>query len=292
MANPTRKPSRKPRLTTSPKPRAKSSRPPLPHKHVLYERAVQAPDSEIDFVDRVFRKLRGRRAARLREDFCGTAVVACEWVRRRKTNTALGLDLHQPTMDWGRKHHIARLKPDAQTRITLLKRSVLSPGPDTGSMDVILAMNFSYWVFKERAILLHYFRTVHRSLTPRGVFFLDIYGGPEAIDEMRDRRPIGGKKRGYTYIWDQARFDPITNETLCHIHFRFPDGRSIRKAFTYDWRIWSIPEVRDILADAGFKRSTVYWEGDDGKGGGNGIFRPQKHGECGSSFIAYIVAER
>jgi len=159
-------------------------------------------------------------------------------------------------------------------------------------MDLILALNFSYWVFKDRSTLLRYFRSVHRSLARRGVFILDIYGGPDSLEELRERRPIGGKKRGFTYIWDQARIDHITNETLCHIHFRFPDGRSIRKAFTYDWRIWTIPEVRDVLTDAGFSRTTVYWEGDDDKGSGNGVFRPQKRGEPGKAFIAYIVAER
>lgn len=276
--------------TRKPKPKPKAKRAPLPHKHILYQRAVQEPASEVNFADRVFRKLRGRPAARLREDFCGTAAVACEWVTRRKTNTAVGLDLHAPTLAWGREHNVAKLKPESQSRVTLLKRSVLSPGP-TGSMDLILAMNFSYWVFKERAILLQYFRSVRRSLGRDGVFILDIYGGPDAIDEMRERRPIGGKKRGFTYIWDQAKVDHLTNETLCHIHFRFPDGRGVRKAFTYDWRIWSIPEVRDVLADAGFTKSRVYWEGDDGKGGGTGVFRESKHGECGAAFIAYISAE-
>jgi hypothetical protein len=160
-------------------------------------------------------------------------------------------------------------------------------------MDVVLASNFSWWVFKERAILLKYFRSVRSSLTSRGVFILDTYGGPDAIDELRERRQIGGKsKGGFTYIWDQEKFDPITNETLCHIHFRLNDGSRIRKAFTYDWRVWSIPETQDALADAGFKRSTVYWEGEDGNGEGDGVFRPRKHGESCPAFIAYIVAER
>ncbi|MBX3375480.1 MAG: hypothetical protein KF678_00580 [Phycisphaeraceae bacterium] len=265
---------------------------PLPHKHVLYERAVQTPHHEAAFADRVYRRLNGRPASRLREDFCGTAAIACQWVRRRRSNTAVGLDLHRPTLDWGATHHLAKLPANARQRVTLLNRSVLSPGPGTGSMDLILALNFSYWVFKDRPTLLRYFRSVHRSLARRGVFILDIYGGPDSLEELRERRTIGGRKRGFTYIWDQARVDHITNETLCHIHFRFPDGRSIRKAFTYDWRIWTIPEVRDVLADAGFSRTTVYWEGDDDRGGGNGVFRPQKHGEPGKAFIAYIVAQR
>jgi SAM-dependent methyltransferase len=262
---------------------------PLPDSHVLYQRAVQAPDSEVEFADRVYHRLRGRRASRLREDFCGTAAIACKWVKLRKTNTAVGVDLHRETLDWARAHNVAKLPIQAQRRIELLHRNVVRPSKRGIRMDAVLALNFSWWVFKTRPALVRYFRSVRRSLSPGGLFLLDIYGGPDSIDELRERRKIGG---GLTYIWDQEKVDPITNQTLCHIHFRLADGRSIRKAFTYDWRIWSIPEARDALADAGFKRSTVYWEGDDGKGGGNGIFTPAEHGECCAAFIAYIVAER
>lgn len=270
----------------------KPARTPAPDKHTLYERAVQAPGADLDFAARVYHRLNKSRPLRLREDFCGTAAIASEWVRRSKAHSAVGLDLHKPTLAWGLKHHIHTLAPDAQSRIRLLRRSVLSPGRDAGDMDVILALNFSYWVFKDRSVLLQYFRAARRSLDPRGLFILDIYGGPDAFDEIVDRTRIGGKKPGFTYIWDQARVDHLTNETLCHIHFKLADGRRIDKAFTYDWRIWTVPEVRDILADAGFKRTTVYWEGNDKRGGGNGIFRPQKRGDCGASFIAYIVAEK
>ena len=260
-------------------------------RHVLYQRAVQCPEADVDFVDRTLRKLRGRTPACLREDFCGTGAISCEWARRRAANTALGLDLHQPTLEWGLKHNVAKLSPGARARVRLIRRNVLTPGVGAGGMDAILAFNFSYWVFKERETLRRYFRAVRRSLARGGAFFLDIYGGYELLKECRDRQQIGGS-RGFTYFWDQARCDPLTGETLCHIHFRLRDGSWLRRAFTYDWRAWSVPEVREVLAEAGFKRSTVYWEGDDGKGGGNGIFRPAKRGEACASFIAYIVAER
>ena len=48
-------------------------------RHELYEAAVQNAEAEIDFVDRQFTKLTGRRAGAMREDFCGTANAACEW---------------------------------------------------------------------------------------------------------------------------------------------------------------------------------------------------------------------
>ncbi len=269
---------------------SRKARAPLPDRHILYQKAVQAPDAEIDFVDAQFRRLRGRRATRLREDFCGTALTACEWVNRRRSNIAVGLDLHQKTLDWGRDHNIARLSPDAAARLTLLRRNVLRPGPGADRMDIVLAMNFSWWVFQTRRELLAYFRAVRQSLVRDGVFFLDIYGGFDAQAETRERTVIGGAKRGFTYIWDQELFEPITQRTRCHIHFKLRDGRRVRKAFTYDWRLWSTPETRDVLADAGFKRTIVYWEGDDGKGGGDGHFRAAKRGECCASFIAYIAA--
>lgn len=266
--------------------------PPPPDKHTLYQKAVQAPDAEIDFVDAQFRRLRGRRASRLREDFCGTALTACEWVRRRSTNTALGLDLDQKTLDWGQAHNVAKLDPAAAARLTLARRNVLTPGREGARMDMVLAMNFSWWVFQTRADLLRYFRSVRESLKRDGVFFLDIYGGYEAQAEMEDRTRIGGKKKGFLYRWQQELFDPVTNRTRCHIHFSLKGGKWIRRAFTYDWRLWSIPETRDVLTDAGFKESIVYWEGDDKKGGGNGVFRPARKGECCASFIAYIAAVR
>ena len=38
-------------------------------RHILYETSVQCVESEIDFVDTTFQKLRQRKASSLREDF-------------------------------------------------------------------------------------------------------------------------------------------------------------------------------------------------------------------------------
>lgn len=256
-------------------------------RHDLYERAVQNVAAEIDFVDRTYRKRRGRPAVRLREDFCGTGNTSCEWVRRRPTNLAFGLDIDQPTLAWGTRRHVAALKPHQQQRVRLLCRDVLQVG-DAKNMDCILAMNFSYWVFHERAVMKQYFRSVRRSLAPGGLFFLDFYGGSEAFLEIEEKRRL----RGFTYVWEQERFNPIDGSVRCYIHFDFPDGTRLKRAFRYDWRVWTLPEIRDLLAEAGFADVSVYWEGDDGKGGGNGIFRPTQRGDACESFICYIVAAK
>ena len=60
--------------------------------HWLYEQSVQNVEVEVKFIDRVFRKEFGRTASFIREDFCGTALLCSEWVKRRRSNTALGVD--------------------------------------------------------------------------------------------------------------------------------------------------------------------------------------------------------
>ena len=47
------------------------------------------------------------------------------------------------------------------------------------------------------------------------------------------------------------------------------------------------------LLEAGFRSTTVYWEGTNHRTGeGNGKFRPSSRGEACEGWIAYIVAER
>lgn len=261
-------------------------------RHVLYTHAVQSVDAEIDFVDETFRRIRGVRASVLREDFCGTAATSCEWVRRRPSNIAIGVDLDQPTLDWGVAHNLEALTEPQRRRVRLLCRDVRSPGRAAAGADAVLAMNFSYWIFRERAVLREYFRSVRASLSPRGVFFLDHYGGYESMKEQRDRRVIKTRKGPFTYIWDQAHYDPITGKMDCAIHFQFPDGTRLRNAFTYTWRLWTLPEIRELLAEAGFRNVTVHWEGDDNKGSGNGVFTPAEKGEACAAFICYITAEK
>jgi len=255
-------------------------------RHVLYEDSVQCVEAEIDFVDDTFKSLRNRKARVLREDFAGTANTSCEWVRRRKRNRAVAVDLDRDVQDWGRKHHVAKLG-NSRERITLLNENVLDV--KTEPVDIVLAMNFSYWLFKERDQMRRYFENVREGLVEDGIFFLDAYGGSEAFKEMRERT----KYDDFTYIWDQASYNPITGDMLCKIHFNFPDGSRMKNAFTYDWRLWTLPEVREILLDSGFQRVTVYWQGDDEDSDeGNGVFEPTERGEADEAWIVYITAEK
>ena len=261
-------------------------------RHALYQCAVQNVESEIDFVDKQYHKIRGKRARRLREDFCGTGQTSAEWVKRRRTNEAVGLDIDQPTLDWGTKHHPTYLDEDQIARLNLLNCDVLAPAAEAKDVDIVLAMNFSYWLFQTRDAMRAHFTTVRESLGEGGLFFCDFYGGSEACSETEERRKCQlPDKRKYTYVWDQHKFNPITGEMHCRIHFEFPDGTLKKNAFTYTWRLWTLPEIRELLTEAGFKNVTVYWEGDDGDGGGNGVFKPTEKGSADPAYICYIVSE-
>lgn len=256
-------------------------------RHALYEEAVQCPEAEMDFVEETFVELRGRKPLLVREDFCGTSVAACEWVRRGANHRAIGVDLDEEVLDWGRRHHIEKLSADQQRRLQIIKADVLSV--QTEPADVILAMNFSYWTFKTRALLRQYFANVHRGLAEDGLLILDCYGGYEAYqDEYLEPRNCGR----FTYIWEQEDYDPVSGHYKCHIHFKFRDGSRLRRAFSYDWRLWSLPEIREILEEAGFRASTVYWQGEDEDGEGDGEFEPVERGDADPAWIAYIVAEK
>jgi cyclopropane fatty-acyl-phospholipid synthase-like methyltransferase len=189
-------------------------------------------------------------------------------------------------LDWGRKNRVARLPAADQARVQLLESDVMSV--DTAAVDLLIAFNFSYFIFDTRERLLKYFKRAHTALVDDGVFFVDLFGGPEAQEETKEKT----RHKGFTYIWHQAEFHPVTNYIRCHIHFKFRDGSKIKNAFTYEWRLWSAPELREVLLEAGFRKATVYWEGEDEDGEGDGVFTPDEKGEADLAWIAYIVAEK
>jgi len=62
------------------------------------------------------------------------------------------------------------------------------------------------------------------------------------------------------------------------------------KAFSYNWRFWTLPELMDILKEAGFSRVETYWEGDDDDGGGDGEFYLSRDEDNCESWVTYIAA--
>lgn len=256
-------------------------------RHTLYEASVQDPESELEFVAETFEALAGRPLVSIREDFCGTANTACEWVGSGSDRTAVGVDLDGPTLEWGREHHVKALSRAARGRLALLQEDVLTVR--TEPVDAVLAMNFSYYLFTTRPLLRDYFRRAREALNNDGILFLDAFGGYEAHQELEERTEYDE----FTYVWDQSAFNPINQHMTCRIHFEFPDGSKLDDAFVYHWRLWTLPEVRELLLEAGFSSATIYWEGtDESTGEGDGVYSATEQGDADAGWIAYLVARR
>ena len=256
-------------------------------KFALYEASVQEPEADCDFIRQAWRELRGRHPASIREDFCGTAITAIEWVKQDASHTAIGVDWDGPTLDVARARIEERLEPADRARIRLIQDDVNAV--EEQPVDCVLATNFSYYIFKTRAALRTYFESALRGLEGGGLLILDAYGGSDSFLEMKEPRKVDD----FTYVWEQEHYSPVTGDVINHIHFKLKDGSSIKKAFTYEWRLWTLPEIQELLLEAGFTDVTVYWEGtEEGTDEGNGEWSVTKRGEADQGWVAYLVAEK
>jgi SAM-dependent methyltransferase len=255
-------------------------------RYDLYQRAVQAPEVDVRLFRRFFREaFPGREPLVMREDFCAAASMSCAWVRSTLPREAHGVDYDPEPLEWGRRHNVAALKPAWRDRVTLHRGDVRTAR--TPPADLVNALNFSFCVFKTRDELGSYFRNAYRHLKAQGLFVLDLFGGYEVIQERRDGAVRHGR---FSHIWDQHSFDPITHHGTYFLHFKFRDGSTLNRAFRYDWRLWTIPEVRELLLESGFQRADVYWEDAGEDGGGTGVYRRRERGVPEAAWTVYIVA--
>ncbi|MBL4848884.1 MAG: class I SAM-dependent methyltransferase [Planctomycetes bacterium] len=253
-------------------------------KYVLYQASVQNPEADVEFFEKIFHDRFNRTPTLFREDFCGTFQACCTWADRRAENRAWGIDLDPEPLAWGREHNLVQIPEEAQERVTLLKADVRDRARVL--VDIVAAQNFSYCIFKTRAELRTYFKSCLEGLLPEGMLVLDLYGGYESLQANEEETEYPD---GFSYVWDTVGYDAITNEVQTAIHFRFPDKSELTNAFTYDWRLWTIAEVREILLEAGFSTASVYWEGVDDDGEGDGDFVLQGHAENEPGWIAYMA---
>lgn len=255
-------------------------------KYAYYRRAVQAPDNDVLFLRDTYKELRGKDPVTLREDFCGTFSICCEWAKMGNKFRAFGVDLDPEPILYGMTHYAPKLTSSQRERVKVIQENVLSH--DLPKVDVICAMNFSHYIFKDRAVMRSYFKNCHGTLAPTGILVADCFGGSRCFEANEEET----EHKDFSYFWDQESFDPVTNFATFHIHFKPKGKKKVERAFTYDWRMWSIPELREMMHEAGFRKTHVYWEGTTKSGEGNGVFKPVTKGEECEAWIAYVVGEK
>jgi hypothetical protein len=264
-------------------------------RYALYRLSVQDPEHEVSMFRRFYKDAFNRWPTTLREDFCAAFAVCVEWVQRDAEATAVGVDLDPEPLDYGRQHYLPALSAEQQARLTLLQQDVLETKTKA---EVIAAQNYSFFLFKKREEVLRYFKSVKRSLADEGIFVFDMMGGSAFYQaDLQEARKVARRtpqaKRDnppFRYVWHQETFNPITADALFHIHFRFPDGSALERAFTYDWRLWTLPELRELLDEAGFSETHVYWETLDKDGDPSGNYRRATDGRPDPAWLCYVVA--
>jgi hypothetical protein len=127
---------------------------------------------------------------------------------------------------------------------------------------------------------------------------MDIFGGSDALGPLVEERDVecddfhGNPIPEFEFTWEQVKYNVVTGDILCHIHFKVPGFKKIKKAFTYHWRLWSVTEIQDLLAETGFSRSVVYGHGWDKDGESDGNYRPRKVIENEEGWLAYVVGQK
>jgi len=258
-------------------------------KFVCYQKSVQSPEHEIEFFEQAYKDFFRRKPVSLREDFCGTFAICCEWVKSNRNRTALGVDLCSETLQWGRDHNLARLSSSQQDRVRLMEQDVRKK--NRPQVDVLAAQNFSFWIFKKRAEVVEYFKSARANMGPESIMIMDMMGGGDCyIEGQVDKRRIKKGKKGFKYYWKQVSFNPVTHDASFSISFVFKDGSKIKNAFEYHWRFWTIPEVREMLEEAGFSDSHVYWDMEDEDGNDLDEWARVEDADSARCWICYIVA--
>lgn len=254
-------------------------------KHDLYQRSVQAPEVDSEFFADYFKDYVGRELRVFREDFCGTFVLSTAFVKLHEDNQAICVDLDGLTLDWGREHNLTPLTPHQRARVHIHQTNVMEL--QKPAADLIAAMNFSYCIFKDRPTLHDYVKNCYDALDSGGLLVMDMWGGSETQVLQEEEREI---EDGFSYIWDQDDFDPLTYNIVCRIHFEFTDGSKMRNAFVYDWRLWTPPDLSEAMQAAGFEDVHFLWDTEEDEDDTN--YERVDRGDADEAWITYIVGQK
>jgi SAM-dependent methyltransferase len=227
----------------------------------------------------------------LGEDFCGTAAVSRAWAAMSLAHRAVGVD-HDAAA-------LAGAGAGPHRRVGLIRADVLAVREP---VDLIAVLNFSICEWHDRARLVAYFRHAMSRLRPGGCIVCDIYGGADAFlagsVDQHFTAPDGSR---VVYTWEHRTTDPFTGRVVCAMHFAVRPASPSRArpqvlndAFVYDWRLWSVPELRDAMTEAGLETTAVYPRQPDAldSDGGYHILPVQDASELGDSYSVYVVGRR
>jgi len=250
-------------------------------KHVLYAQAVQSPKGDIAYLLRFHAQyLPGRPPPlHLREDFSGTSELCAAWCTSDARRTAVGVDLDKEELRYAADCVLANAGSAAGRTLLVCANVLDDPAHATPfnadawtddscadwrslwkrPADIVAALNSSLCLLHTREEAERYCASARANTASPGLFVLDMNGG----HSMEKALELKTRLRGFDYIWSQDGFDPLTRTIRCHISFRIRGAagqpqQTLRHAYSYSWRLWTLPEARDMLLGAGFKSVHVW----------------------------------
>ena len=276
----------------------------------LYRWAVQDPETHAIVLRTIYAWVRsGRQPVVLREDFAGTCAESVAWVALRRGRRAIAIDLDGPTLAWA-QHRAVRLLGSRASEIQFVQADVRSVGPpEVPPADIISVLNYSILYPREPDELSSYLRQALSGLAADGMLVLNLFGGSAATRPGTTRRHVRPQPRlpteppfpEFDYVWEVRSFEPASRRIDCRIHFEVPGSvasghsREVRDAFRYDWRLWSVAELAEACARAGFSDVQVWRHTYDPSKGADGVFlgpiAPEGLLEL-DRWSAYLVAGR
>ena len=256
----------------------------LPDKHELYEQAAQSPRRQAQFLRALHARGHSDAPLILGEDFAGTGALSRQWVTLAPGATAVCVD-HNPEV-------LARGKGVAGVTTHCADVSEIDD-----PADVICALNFSICEIHDRARLVAYLSHVRPRLRESGVFVADLYGGADAfVEGESDVELREGENEqdgpGVRYVWEQRLANPMTGRVVNAMHFVLESGETMPDAFVYDWRLWSVPELRDAMIEAGFASTEVYDRLGDAVDEDGHVYAEPLGGDdtLDDNFVVYVAA--
>lgn len=273
--------------STGPAGPPRSAPPATPNRYELYERAAQSPLQQARFLRALHPAGAGDTPLTLGEDFCGSGAVSIAWASLAPGFSAVAAD-HDPRP----LERLRTMRDAAGVRVSVLREDVMRVSEP---VDVVAALNFSVCEFHQRSRLLAYLGHVRTRLRLGGLLVCDLYAGMHAMitgESEVELRADPHADAGVQYVWEQRSADPLTGRVRNAMHFVLPDGRRMRDAFVYDWRLWSIPELRDAMSDAGFASTEAHDRLGCATDQTGAVYpRPVERPEdLDDDFVAYVVA--
>lgn len=256
----------------------------MPDRYALYQLCAQSPERDAKVIAAIHADQAGATRGKaprtagliLGEDFCADAALALAWCRLNTSNRAVAVD-HDASVLARAKHHPRLQRVHSDVMHASLRA------------DLIAVLNFSICELHARRSLVAYLSHARERLAHSnrgggaGTFLCDIYAGPDAgtlgTQWQTFETPDGTRVR---YAWEQRVYDPLTARVVNAMHFEVRPARvgtkrpatkqpatkppakraaatlRLHDAFVYHWRLWSVPELRDAMIEAGFARTLVY----------------------------------